>query len=71
MDIESRREKEGLRCGHEGLLRGGRWVGDPIKGAHAITSGQTQPRNLCIHFNRDIDERRVGWVGEAVSLGNS
>lgn len=69
MDVESRREKEGLRCGYEGLLRGGRWVGDPVKGAHAITSGQTQPRTCAfISTGTLMKGGLVGW-GKPCPLG--
>ena len=62
MDVESRREEEGLRCEREGLLRGEGWVGD-------TPPTLTRPNLRHIHFNMNLDERGVGWVGE--TLANS
>lgn len=47
VDLESGRENGGLRWECEGLLWGRGWIRDPVKGMHTITSGQTQPTNLC------------------------
>lgn len=59
----SRREKEGLSLEDKGLLRGEGGMGDPVKDAYTLTSGQTQPTNLCAFILRGtLMKRGVGWM---------
>lgn len=69
---EGRREQQGPRWECEVSLRGREWMRDPIKSAHTLTAGQTQPTNLCAFTSRET-LMKGGLVGqqEAVFCGIS